>query len=76
MLYCRGKKMEEEPPETFSLHKLLIFLAVKKKSMPPADNPRAFIQRHSKSSFQYDKHEEEGYKTQFEKTHDRNPLWN
>ena len=40
IISCRGKLMDDAPPEEFNLDKLVSYLFYKAKFMPPADNPR------------------------------------
>ena len=40
MLYCRGKQMENGPPEDFDFDKMINFLHMKSKQVAPASNPR------------------------------------
>ena len=43
LLYCRGKKMEDSPPDEFSLEKVAKYFAAKEKFFPPADDPRVHV---------------------------------
>ena len=40
LLYCRGKQMENSPPEEFDFEKLVQFLRMKSQIVAPAGNPR------------------------------------
>lgn len=40
LLYCRGKQMEQSPPEDFDFDRMITFLTMKSKIVAPADNPR------------------------------------
>ena len=40
LIYCRGKQMENGPAEDFDFDRLVGFLHMKSKIVPPADNPR------------------------------------
>ena len=43
LLYCRGKQMENGDPDEFDFDKLVYFLNLKSKFVPPADNPRVMM---------------------------------
>ena len=40
IIACRGKHMDDSPPEEFNFDRLVQYLQFKSKFMPPADNPR------------------------------------
>lgn len=40
IIACRGKFMDDAPPDDFNMDKLVSYLHYKAKFMPPADNPR------------------------------------
>ena len=40
IIACRGKYMDDSPPEEFNFDRLVQYLQFKSKFMPPADNPR------------------------------------
>ena len=40
VIYCRGPKMDDSPPETFNMEKLIEFIDYKSQIVAPADNPR------------------------------------
>ena len=43
MIFCRGLKMENGDPDDFNFDKLVYFLNMKSKIVPPADNPRIMM---------------------------------
>lgn len=40
LIYCRGKQMENSPPEDFDFDRMIQFLNMKGKVVAPASNPR------------------------------------
>ena len=44
IIHCRGPKMDDSPPESFDMDKLVEFIDYKSRILPPADNPRQSMQ--------------------------------
>ena len=40
LIFCRGKQMENSPPEDFDFDRMVQFLTMKSKVVAPASNPR------------------------------------
>ena len=40
IIACRGKLMDDSPPDDFNMDKLVTYLYYKSKFLPPANNPR------------------------------------
>lgn len=49
LIYCRGKNMDNAPPEEFDMDRMIYFLNRMSKIVAPADNPRIALQQRSQA---------------------------